>query len=472
MKRNAMLRIVIWSVVIVLLSAVLVFFLGIRIGFIPDLAISSSSMMVTEPRFIESDDPVYYSKEQAASITVTVLEELNLRTSPSPTSQTVTLLTPGTVLTVIRTENIGGELWGYVAEPDSGWIQMQYVEEEITIAGSDTPASTTPAPGGAESQGPITATVLENMNLRKSPSPMAETVTMLPAGTKLEILKTETFDGKLWGYVEAPAPGGWLVMQYVETDSPLPEADNQPQASASTAPAVPGGAASVPASEIRDISIDWAAGSITVIPTDSDQIYFYEEGGRSDRPMTWRQREGKLSIEFCDEHFFGIGIGVDIKKDLTIQIPRDISLKELEIDAASAKVHVTDLTVREVNLDTASGTVDFVNCTVDSMDVDTASGNISFTGSLAALECDAASADFEAVLTNVPRIMEMDSASGSLKLTLPENAGFSVNVDGLSSRFSSDFETTMQNGRYIHGDGACRIDMEAMSGKVTIKKAQ
>lgn len=64
----------------------------------------------------------------------------------------------------------------------------------------------------------------------------------------------------------------------------------------------------------------------------------------------------------------------------------------------------------------------------------------------------------------------MDTASGSLTLVLPEDCGFTVSLDSLSGRFSSDFATTTQNGRHIYGDGSCKINVSSMSGGVTIRK--
>ena len=60
--------------------------------------------------------------------------------------------------------------------------------------------------------------------------------------------------------------------------------------------------------------------------------------------------------------------------------------------------------------------------------------------------------------------------SGDLELTLPEYCGFTVSMDAMSSDFTSDFPTTMQNGNHIYGDGSCSISIDAMSGDVAIRK--
>jgi len=43
-------------------------------------------------------------------------------------------------------------------------------------------------------------------------------------------------------------------------------------------------------------------------------------------------------------------------------------------------------------------------------------------------------------------------------------------MGALSWDFASNFETKLQNGRYICGDGSCRITISALSGDVSIQK--
>lgn len=229
---------------------------------------------------------------------------------------------------------------------------------------------------------------------------------------------------------------------------------------------------SVNASSIRELSIDWASGNITIRPDDTDSIT-YKESGASDSKyqMVVSESNGKLSIHYCQNEVLpGISLGGSLRKDLEITVPRDWTCDQLELNIASADVTVTDMTAREIEIDGASGTCTFENCKVTDLDVDTASGDIKFTGTLDTLECDAASASFCAVLDNCPSRISMNSASGDLELTLPADAGFTLEKSTMSGDFSSDFPTVNQKGKYICGDGSCRIDFNAASGNVSILK--
>lgn len=229
-------------------------------------------------------------------------------------------------------------------------------------------------------------------------------------------------------------------------------------------------------SEVRELEIEWVAGDILIQSADTDRITVKEDGVSDPKyTMVLRQSGKTLKIQFCEDTAFGFGIHFntpDITKDLTILVPKDWQLDSLEIDCASATVEVNDMTIREVDFDGASGTCEFENCTVEEMDIDTASGDVKFVGSLGILDCDAASASVYAVLSNTPRRLDMDSMSGDLEIILPEDAGFTLALTAMSSDFTSDFETTMKNGNYVCGDGSCRINVDALSGDVIIRKSE
>ena len=230
--------------------------------------------------------------------------------------------------------------------------------------------------------------------------------------------------------------------------------------------------------QIHEIEINWAAGSILIMPHDVEKIEVSESGNNDPKyAMECYLKHDKLIINFSEKtkynnRGFGITLSEDLSKDLRILVPRDWNLNTLEINAASAKLEVCDMTIYDVEIDTASGICEFENCNVDTIDLDTASGDIKFVGTLNILDCDAASANVVAILSNTPSQIDMDSMSGDLDITLPPDCGFTVSTEGLTSDFSSDFSTTMKNGNHIHGDGRCRIDVDAMSGDVTIRKAE
>jgi hypothetical protein len=325
-----------------------------------------------------------------------------------------------------------------------------------------------------QNQSDCNAVTTEVINVCAKPSDGSDVVGMLERGSSLLITGQESSEGNLWGYVVYPTTG-WVSMEYVELLEPVDAEITAIETASAPEPETTDYGFSLDAAGIRNIAIEWAAGSIVIQAKDIPEIRISEEGEKqSEKPMVWKIQDDKLIIQFAKDLKFSITTGMnldDFSKDLLIEVPLDWQCNELEVAAASASLDIKNLAIRDMEFDGASGTCVFDNCTVEKLDLDTASGNVRFTGSLQQLDCDAVSADIVLELTNVPGRLDMDTVSGDLEVTLPADAGFTVSMDTLSSVFESDFETTMRNGSYIAGNGRCRIDVDAMSGDVIIRKS-
>jgi len=227
-------------------------------------------------------------------------------------------------------------------------------------------------------------------------------------------------------------------------------------------------------SDVRNIEIEWVAGSITIQPDASvSEIQITEYCSRESKyQMIYRQSGQTLKIQFCEESikFPTLVTSVDVSKELFITVPADWTCNKLEIDAASTEVEVCDLKINEVNFDGASGRLNLTNCTISDLDIDTASGDVEFSGVLKELDFDAASAKFFGEFLETPDRLDLDTMSGDLEIILPENCGFTCKLDTMSGDFDSDFEFGSHDGFYIHGDGGCQINVSAMSGDVNILK--
>jgi len=231
------------------------------------------------------------------------------------------------------------------------------------------------------------------------------------------------------------------------------------------------GSGEIPANEVKDIEIEWAAGSITIETADTDKISFHESGGKDSDPMVYQQRGDKLIIEFQTGKVV-FGFTSAHSKDLVVTVPNDWTCSELSVDAASADLTVNGMNASDVELNMASGDSQFTRCNIYELSMDCASGEVIYDGTLYVLDCDAASGKVSAVFDNIPKSINFDGASADLELTLPSNAGFTVEMEGLSSDFSSEFETVRTNGRYICGDGKCSIEVDGLSGDLTIRKGE
>ena len=325
------------------------------------------------------------------------------------------------------------------------------VYHSTDVAASESPSGQSDTPIAERSVSVVSQTSVYSM-----PNTQSASISALNAGDNVVIDRSEEVGGGSWIHITSPVDG-WVNAECLKLNGV-----NQTDSVGSADPAA-----------IREIKIEWISGSVTVEPGDVQEITFLESGNGTDKyEMVWKQSGDELVIQYSKDSStagFGLHFG-DGSKDLTVTVPRGWVCDSLELDTASTDLTVRDMIIREMEIDSASGTAKFENCTVSSLDVDTASGDVTFSGSLNELDFEAASASFTGVLENVPDKVKMDSMSGGLTLTLPEDAGFTVSLDAMSSDFSSDFPIVKKNKSYVCGDGHCKIDVDAMSGDVSILK--
>lgn len=230
----------------------------------------------------------------------------------------------------------------------------------------------------------------------------------------------------------------------------------------------------VKASDVENLEIEWVAGSIVIQPDENtDQITISETDPGNDKDrMVFKLDGSTLAIQFCKESidFPSFGINTNISKDLLITVPADWNCSTLDIEAASADVRANDLTIREVKFEGASGEFSFSNCTVDDIDVNTVSGNVDFVGTLNHFDCEAVSSDCYVEVSNIPESICVEGVSGNLELYLPDDCGFTAGINTVSGKVTYDFDTKFDGKHHVYGTGDCEIDLECMSGDVSIRK--
>ena len=226
--------------------------------------------------------------------------------------------------------------------------------------------------------------------------------------------------------------------------------------------------------DIRNIEIDWIAGSITFQKDSHATSISVQEFSpvESKYKMVLKQAGQTLKIQYSKDDSIKLRFGenIDLKKDLVITVPIDWECDSLEIDSAAAEVTLNDMVIREFDFDGASGACRMNNCKIGELDMDTASGDIHFSGTLESLDCDSVSADCHIEVANTPRSIRIDGLSGDLTLILPEDAGFTCELDAMSSSFDTDFDFRTYEDHYICGNGDCHIKVSAMSGDISILK--
>lgn len=209
---------------------------------------------------------------------------------------------------------------------------------------------------------------------------------------------------------------------------------------------------SVDAKDVTSLTIEWAAGSVTIVTADTDKITFHESGDFDTKyAMVYKLNSNTLTISYAHSSVM-VGFGSIPGKDLVITVPKEWVCKELELDGAALEVEISGLTVRE-------------------FDIDGAANKIRFSGSVESLECDGAACELTLNCDTKPRKIDLDGASVQMDLYLPAECGFLVRMDGLGCSFHSDLDYTSGNGDYVFGDRYCQIDVDGLSCSIEINQA-
>lgn len=215
---------------------------------------------------------------------------------------------------------------------------------------------------------------------------------------------------------------------------------------------IPSPSGSVSAQEVSRLAIHWVTGSVRVEPSETATDIRFRLIGEDDAkfPMVWSQSGDTLVLSYAKSTKMPISVNV-LRKDLVVTVPAGWSAQEIRIDNVSGDMTLTDIDVTDLTVDNVSGELDFSGF-CRSAEVSTVSGDCTLT------------------LTSAPNSIDLDSVSGQLVVVLPENTGFTAELDSLSGKMYSDFSTTYQDDTMYYLDGACKITMDSVSGNLRIRQ--
>lgn len=237
------------------------------------------------------------------------------------------------------------------------------------------------------------------------------------------------------------------------------------------------GNGSVVAADIKNINIEWISGKIKIQAADTTQITFSESSDyEKAKPMQWKQKGDTLVIMFDKENQINFGIGLDSAvswdKDLTVTVPTNWNMGEIEIESVSAELTMDSIQASELSIETVSGKTNVTNCLIDNISLNTVSGHGNISADFREMDIEAVSANCRVYSMGNPQSIELNGVSGNLELYLLEEVGFTYESDSLSGSFSCSFPTTSNGDKQVYGNGSCRIESECISGTIKILKAE
>lgn len=224
---------------------------------------------------------------------------------------------------------------------------------------------------------------------------------------------------------------------------------------------------------ITDLEINWIAGDVTVVASETDEITVTEDyGGEEDAlRLRWRVEDGKLTVQFRKPTLFGTSNSVS--KNLTVAIPASVleAMGDVEITVVSSDVVFTG-NADELTLDAVKGDLT-VSGDMGELEVNAVEGKVTFAGAVRRAEYECVDATVTMYL-DMAADLSFDQVDGDVTLYLSDEiTGFSAELDALGGKITAEgFEGTSIDGSKAArwGDGSLRIDANGVGAKLIIKK--
>ena len=243
---------------------------------------------------------------------------------------------------------------------------------------------------------------------------------------------------------------------------------------------------------VERVEIHWLSGSVAVQAHGEDTISFSEEANRKltkDDCLYHRLDGTTLLIQFCRSGKWDLN---GLEKDLTVLLPEELLLKDLEIDGVSAEIAAEGVGTEAANLNTISGDIRLTDCIItklaeldtvsgavaaeltqplDSLYAGTVSGHMEVTApEIGAFHGDTTSGAVFLAVDAAPRELDIETVSGDVTLYLPEEADFALEVDTVSGDFSSELPCAKKDGRYVCGSGTGVYEIDTTSGDIRMQR--
>ena len=235
-----------------------------------------------------------------------------------------------------------------------------------------------------------------------------------------------------------------------------------------------GGEIRVPAESITALSIDWVAGDVKIMVTDGEEIVVTEHADRGipEEYALCVETDNTLRIRYSNDVW-----GIDMpEKDLTVLLPRTVAenLTAVDLSGVSADFAVGKLTVRDAfSFDTTSGKLEMqsMNAPQAKATVSSVSGKVELDGSFREGKAGSTSGEIDLMLRNAPAAVEVSTVSGEVDVELPAGTGFTLDYSTVSGELECDFPLTKSvDGKYVCGDGACRMEIGTTSGSLSVER--
>jgi DUF4097 and DUF4098 domain-containing protein YvlB len=214
------------------------------------------------------------------------------------------------------------------------------------------------------------------------------------------------------------------------------------------------GGASFANADVTELTIDWVSGTVTIEAYDGSEVVISEtsEDALTDSTTMhyFLESDGTLNIRFGIPGMKSQGENLP-DKNLLVRVPRTLRLDEVEMNGLGQSIQMDSMHCSTLELNSVSRQITLNECEIDDIEVNSVSTNV------------------EATFSKMPENIELNNVSGNTLLYVPEDAGVTLEWNGLISDFYSELPVAKKGKKKVIGNGACAIECNSVSGKLYIK---
>lgn len=147
--------------------------------------------------------------------------------------------------------------------------------------------------------------------------------------------------------------------------------------------------------EFTSVKIETSTGNVEFVDSDEYGVEIYSS--LQEPTFNWSNNNGQLNIELTQEQQYRVWVNFDIISDwdssqdkITIYLPKEKMLSNVDIETSSGIIVLEDLDMAELEIKASSGSVTVDTVNADDVDINTSSGEIEISN------CDFTDSDFQA----------------------------------------------------------------------------
>ncbi|MFR8228404.1 MAG: DUF4097 family beta strand repeat-containing protein [Anaeromassilibacillus sp.] len=237
---------------------------------------------------------------------------------------------------------------------------------------------------------------------------------------------------------------------------------------------------------IQTLALDWKGGDVSVFSTSGKEIKIVQKAVKNTPEDQFFQAsiEDDALVVSNGKTVAGLPIGpfpLSIGSDLEVYLPEQI-YETLQLDTTGGDIFFQPLEVKELVVHTNSGDVslggdfeklDFSSnsgdllcrdVTVKQLISQTTSGDIQASGSFARIQATSTSGDISLRTSQMITEAAIQSTSGDVVLFIPENDGFTAQLNSSTGDFICAFPDFHGGDTYRYKDGSAKIQLNTTSG--------